>query len=52
MAVKDHGLTFDHFKQVLEKIMEATPEELLETANRYFQADRMVRLIVGKIDED
>lgn len=52
MAVKDHGLTFDHFKQVLEKIMEATPEKLLETANRYFQADRMVRLIVGKIDED
>ena len=50
IAVKDHGLTFDHFKEVLQKIMQTTPEELQQAAKKYFDAEKMIRLAVGKPD--
>ncbi len=48
LLVKDFGLTFEHYKDILRKMSLSTPEQLLETADKYFATDKMVELIVGK----
>jgi predicted Zn-dependent peptidase len=49
-SVKDFGLGFDYYLQSLEEIMNITGDELLETANKYFDTDQMIKLVVGKMN--
>jgi predicted Zn-dependent peptidase len=48
-SVKDFGLGFDYYLNSLEDIMNITSDELLETANKYFDTDQMIKLVVGKL---
>ena len=49
-SVKDFGLGFDYYLSSLDEIMVISSSELLEIANKYFDADQMIRLVVGKLD--
>jgi predicted Zn-dependent peptidase len=49
-SVKDFGLGFDYYLQSLEEIMNITGDELLDTANKYFNTDQMIKLVVGKMN--
>jgi zinc protease len=49
-SVKDFGLNFDFYKKSLDEILKINAEELIETANKYFNPDEMIQLVVGKMD--
>ena len=49
LLVKDFGLTFQHYRDVLKKMTDSTPQQLLEAAGKYFNSDDMVQLVVGKM---
>ena len=48
ITVKDFNLTFDHYKEILEKIKNTTAEQLMETAAKYLSQKELIKLIVGK----
>ncbi len=47
-TVKDMGLDFSYYAQSLDKMMQLTSEQLLETAKRYFKPESLLHLVVGK----
>ncbi len=49
ITVKDFGFTFKHYVDVLNKMINATPGQLIETANKYFDEENMIELVVGKM---
>lgn len=49
-SAKDFGLGFDYYLKSLEDIQKITAEELLETANKYFDPDDMIQLVVGSMN--
>jgi predicted Zn-dependent peptidase len=49
-SVKDFGLGFDYYLKSLDEIMNTTSDELLETAQNYFDPGQMIRLVVGRLD--
>lgn len=50
-AVKDFGLGFDYYKKSLDGIMAVNANQLLETAQTYFNPEDMVQLVVGSYGE-
>ncbi|MBN2638673.1 MAG: insulinase family protein [Bacteroidales bacterium] len=44
------GLHFEHYKEMLEKLMQLTPEEILESAGKYLDFKKMKVLVAGKTD--
>ena len=49
-GVKDIGKDFSFYKKSLSDILQVTAKELLETANKYFDPDDMITLVVGKVN--
>lgn len=49
-SVKDFGLGFDYYLKSLDDILEISSDELLETADKYFVADQMIKLVVGRME--
>ncbi len=49
-SAKDLNLNFEYYTNSLKSMMEQTPQQLLETANKYFNYDEMVKLVVGEMN--
>ncbi len=49
-SVRDFGLDFDHYRQSLDEILEISAEELIETAEKYLDPDKMIKLVVGSME--
>lgn len=51
--LKSHslGLNFGHYKEILEKVMHLTPNELIEAAGKYLDFSKMKVLVAGKTEE-
>jgi len=47
-SAHDFGLNFDFYNKSLNKMMETTAEEILQTAQLHFKPDEMTTLVVGK----
>jgi len=47
-AVKDAGLDLNYYSESLSSMMQLSPEQLLETANKYFESESLLHLVVGK----
>jgi predicted Zn-dependent peptidase len=47
-AVKDAGLDFTYYKQSIDAMMKITPEQVMKIANKYFDRESLLHLIVGK----
>jgi predicted Zn-dependent peptidase len=47
-SVRDFGLGFDYYLKSLEEIQSIAADEVLETARKYFDPDKMIRLVVGQ----
>lgn len=45
------GLPFIHYKQLLDKVMQITPQELLNATEKYLDFKKMKILVAGKTDE-
>ncbi len=48
-AVRDFGLGFDFYRKSLDEILSTDARQLLETANKYLQAEDLYRLVVGEM---
>ena len=48
-SAKDLNLNFENYIIGLNKMMKQTPQQLLETANKYFIYDDMLELVVGEL---
>ena len=48
-AAKDLNLDFEYYTRSLSKMMKQTPQELLKTANKYFNYNDMIKLVVGSM---
>ena len=46
-SAKDLDLNYSYYTNSLNEMMQQTPEQLLETANKYFNFDDMIKLVVG-----
>ena len=46
-AVRDFGLGFDYYKKSLDAIMQVDANQLMESAQEYFNPEDMVQLVVG-----
>ncbi|MEZ5003216.1 MAG: pitrilysin family protein [Chitinophagales bacterium] len=46
MSLKGHGLSLDYFKQMEKTIKSINPEQLLETAQKYFIKENMFEVVV------
>jgi len=47
-SVNDSGLDFSYYTQNLKSMMLLTKNQLLETANQYFQKESLLHLVIGK----
>ena len=47
-SVNDSGLDFSYYTQNLKSMMRLTKNQLLETANQYFQKESLLHLVIGK----
>ena len=50
-SAHDFGLDFDYYNESLKKIMSITSEEVMLTAQKYFNIDDMATLVVGDINQ-
>ncbi|MCF6171166.1 MAG: insulinase family protein [Bacteroidales bacterium] len=50
-AVRDFGLGFDFYRKSLEEILTTNATDLIETADKYLQADDLYQLVVGEMGE-
>jgi predicted Zn-dependent peptidase len=41
---------FEYFEQMKQTILTITPEKLQELANKYFNFDKLITVVVGKFD--
>jgi predicted Zn-dependent peptidase len=48
-SAKDLDLNFDFYIAGLDKMMAKTPQQLQETANKYFNYNDMIKLVVGEM---
>jgi len=48
-AVLQYNMGFEYFKNFKQKILTITPDELIETANKYFDTDKIITVVSGKI---
>lgn len=48
IAAHDHGLDFDYYQRSLAAMLNTTSEQLQEVANLYLKPDDLIRLVVGK----
>jgi len=44
------GLNLDYYSKYLTLIEQSSPRDVLETAHKYLDFDRMVKVVVGKLD--
>lgn len=51
-AAKDLNLDFEHYTNSLNGMMEQTPQHLMDTANKYFGYDDMIKLVVGLMGDN
>lgn len=51
-SAKNLGLNFEYYANSLKEMMEQSPEQLLDTANKYFNYNDMIKLIVGSLDKN
>ena len=49
-SAKDLDLNFDFYMNALDEMMKQTPQQLQETANKYFNYDEMIKLVVGEMN--
>ena len=47
-AVKDAGLDFSYYTRSIDAMMKLTPEQLMKIANKYFDRESLLHLIVGR----
>jgi zinc protease len=47
--VLNEGLPFDFYEQYITKIKTVTAQDVLEMANRYYQTEQMIEVVVGGI---
>lgn len=48
VAINKHGLTYDYYRDFFQVVNEITPEEIRSIAQKYFQKEDLVELVVGK----
>ncbi len=51
-AVKDLGLNFEFYRKSLDNMMLQSPKQLIKTANKHLQFDDMIKLVVGKLNNN
>jgi len=50
ISAKDLNLDYSYYTVGLKEMMKQTPRQLQETANKYFNFDNMIKLVVGDIN--
>lgn len=50
-ASKDLNIDYLHYNKSLLTMMNQSPEQLLETANKYLDYNKMIKLVVGKLED-
>ncbi len=51
-SAKDLDLNFDFYMNGFDEMMKQTPQQLQETANKYFNYNDMIKLVVGEMDNN
>jgi predicted Zn-dependent peptidase len=51
-SAKDLNLDFSYYAKSLTEMMKQTPQQLQETANKYFNYENMIKLVVGDINNN
>jgi len=51
-AAKDLNLDFEYYTQSLNKMMKQTSQQLKNTANKYFNYNEMIKLVVGSMESN
>lgn len=51
-SAKDLNLNFEYFTNSLSEMMQQTPQQLKNTANKYFNYGDMIKLVVGSMDDN
>ena len=51
-SAKDLNLNFEYYTESLDEMMKQTPQQLKETANKYFDYNSMIKLVVGSMENN
>jgi len=52
ISAKDLNLDYSYYINGLNEMMKQTPQQLQETANKYFNFDNMIKLVVGDVNSN